>query len=139
MPLESGACSQLLTVWGYNSNTNLCEEFLYTGCLGNLNRFATQAECQARCEGRPCLQNSLTFFLAVTTVLIIEKIVFFCVSFSHLRTALAGPAVMVASMAHGVVAPLEITQMPAVVVVVVVEATWMLLLVVSAVLYRLFQ
>ncbi|XP_071826356.1 uncharacterized protein [Apostichopus japonicus] len=56
LPLDPGACSLSIAAWGYNTLTNVCQEFVYTGCLGNPNRFGSQAECQARCEANVCSQ-----------------------------------------------------------------------------------
>jgi len=34
----------------YNSQTSACERFKYSGCHGNQNRFATEAECKTFCR-----------------------------------------------------------------------------------------
>ena len=36
--------------WGYNQETEECEEFNYGGCKGNLNSFITQTECENSCK-----------------------------------------------------------------------------------------
>ena len=35
----------------YNVETGLCEQFVYGGCDGNANNFATREECEATCGG----------------------------------------------------------------------------------------
>ncbi len=36
--------------WGYNVETETCEEFVYGGCKGNFNSFLKQEECANTCE-----------------------------------------------------------------------------------------
>ncbi|KAJ8036118.1 Papilin [Holothuria leucospilota] len=56
LPLERGPCTATSQVWGFNSIDGVCQTFTYGGCLGNANRFAEQADCQARCEANICSQ-----------------------------------------------------------------------------------
>ncbi|KJH46710.1 Kunitz/Bovine pancreatic trypsin inhibitor domain protein [Dictyocaulus viviparus] len=50
LPKVQGPCSGKHEYYYFNSNTGVCEKFVYGGCLGNTNRFATLDECQARCQ-----------------------------------------------------------------------------------------
>lgn len=47
---EPGNCYENTTRWYYNSQEGLCDEFVYTGCGGNNNNFATEEECQNDCH-----------------------------------------------------------------------------------------
>lgn len=46
-----GSCRGYQPSFWHNPKTGLCEPFIYSGCEGNANRFATQAECVAACPG----------------------------------------------------------------------------------------
>lgn len=48
---EPGPCDASVPSFWHNSKTGLCEPFIYGGCGGNLNRFATRNECLTRCPG----------------------------------------------------------------------------------------
>uniref|UniRef100_A0A8C3FR82 BPTI/Kunitz inhibitor domain-containing protein n=1 Tax=Chrysemys picta bellii TaxID=8478 RepID=A0A8C3FR82_CHRPI len=52
LPMEPGPCFTYVPSYFYNSVTKRCEEFIYGGCQGNANRFATKDECFQTC-GRP--------------------------------------------------------------------------------------
>ncbi|BFF96228.1 male accessory gland serine protease inhibitor-like [Drosophila madeirensis] len=41
------ACLAYIPSWSYDGRT--CVSFIYGGCGGNDNRFASQAECEAKC------------------------------------------------------------------------------------------
>lgn len=45
-----GPCNQLRYQWFYNLSSGVCEQFLYGGCGGNPNRFASFELCQVTCE-----------------------------------------------------------------------------------------
>ena len=49
-PKAEGACLGDHPRWFYNKDTGECEEFSYTGCMGNNNRFMTREECSATCR-----------------------------------------------------------------------------------------
>ncbi|VDM26369.1 unnamed protein product, partial [Hydatigera taeniaeformis] len=49
LPLESGPCMAYFKVWGFNSATGQCENFVYGGCGGNGNRFDEKEECERVC------------------------------------------------------------------------------------------
>ncbi|KAF6022125.1 hypothetical protein EB796_019567 [Bugula neritina] len=50
LPSDSGPCEAAIPKYFYNSITKKCEQFIYGGCLGNENRFATLAECEQVCS-----------------------------------------------------------------------------------------
>ncbi|XP_050666031.1 papilin-like isoform X3 [Leptidea sinapis] len=47
---EPGNCLESYDSWYFNARTKECEEFTYTGCHGNDNRFATKDECEIQCS-----------------------------------------------------------------------------------------
>ncbi|EDW98135.1 uncharacterized protein Dyak_GE23958 [Drosophila yakuba] len=44
-----GACKNHIRVYGYSIITNRCTEYVYSGCGGNPNRFATDSQCRNTC------------------------------------------------------------------------------------------
>ncbi|XP_029842042.2 papilin isoform X2 [Ixodes scapularis] len=52
MPKDPGACTtdKALESFYYNSQTGRCEDFEYSGCGGNDNRFEDIDSCRTRCE-----------------------------------------------------------------------------------------
>ncbi|XP_016989145.2 papilin [Drosophila rhopaloa] len=44
-----GTCKKFIKVFGYNLMTNRCTEYIYSGCGGNPNRFATDSQCRNTC------------------------------------------------------------------------------------------
>lgn len=46
-----GPCLALILSWYYDINERKCIYFIYSGCDGNANRFATQEECESSCSG----------------------------------------------------------------------------------------
>src|SRR4051794_10536336 len=49
-PQQIGACFAFTNRWFYNTRTGNCEQFTYSGCLGNDNNFATYNDCSTRCS-----------------------------------------------------------------------------------------
>ena len=49
LDIVPGPCRASIPSWGFNGGE--CVEFIYGGCKGNGNRFETQEECEAACEG----------------------------------------------------------------------------------------
>ncbi|XP_037713628.1 papilin-like [Drosophila subpulchrella] len=47
---EPGNCFKDEIRWYYNSQLGLCDEFVYTGCGGNANNYASEEECQNECH-----------------------------------------------------------------------------------------
>ena len=50
LPKAEGICLAYFPSWYYNSKTGQCEEFVYGGCRGNMNRFYTREICLKTCE-----------------------------------------------------------------------------------------
>ncbi len=46
---DTGPCDQKIQRWYFNAKKKKCEEFLYGGCKGNLNRFITEDTCVTTC------------------------------------------------------------------------------------------
>ncbi|XP_059187597.1 kunitz-type protease inhibitor 2 [Centropristis striata] len=46
---EVGPCRASFQHWFYNHSTGSCQSFIYGGCQGNKNNYATQEECSATC------------------------------------------------------------------------------------------
>jgi hypothetical protein len=51
LPLDSGPCEAAIPAYGYNAASGHCERFIYGGCQGNANRFATLEACEQSCGG----------------------------------------------------------------------------------------
>ena len=49
LPADPGPCEAYMPSWYHNTDTGQCEEFIYGGCQGNDNNFATREECQRAC------------------------------------------------------------------------------------------
>ena len=67
-PHQPGPCYGNFARWFYNHESGGCQQFIYGGCMGNENRFNSEAECLDRCQdppavGKYCLKgvNSLAF------------------------------------------------------------------------------
>merc|ERR1712238_654235 len=50
-PFAEGECYGVAQAWGYNSQTQRCEQFTYGGCAGNRNNFDTPQQCRNACFG----------------------------------------------------------------------------------------
>ncbi|XP_034936854.1 papilin isoform X2 [Chelonus insularis] len=55
MPKVIGPCSGSLMQFYYNRDTDTCEEFEYSECGGNKNRFQDRETCESRCKRRPAV------------------------------------------------------------------------------------
>ncbi|XP_074868085.1 BPTI/Kunitz domain-containing protein-like isoform X2 [Carettochelys insculpta] len=74
LPAETGPCKAFFPHYFYNSLTRRCEIFIYGGCGGNENRFATEEECRRTCgqpvteicklpmDSGPCFGYMLSYF-----------------------------------------------------------------------------
>ena len=49
-PSVTGSCSDSITRWFYNSASNDCEPFDYSGCEGNGNNFDSKDDCENDCK-----------------------------------------------------------------------------------------
>ncbi|XP_013404507.1 papilin isoform X2 [Lingula anatina] len=49
LPADSGTCYGYRTRYYYNPGSKQCQSFVYGGCGGNANNFASLATCQAKC------------------------------------------------------------------------------------------
>ncbi|XP_076639644.1 kappaPI-actitoxin-Avd3b-like [Colletes latitarsis] len=50
LPLDHGPCRANVPKYGYNPDTDRCEQFLYGGCMGNGNNFDSLSECKQICS-----------------------------------------------------------------------------------------
>jgi len=50
LPKSKGPCRAVIDSWYFNTVTKSCEQFLWSGCGGNANRFREQAHCEAHCS-----------------------------------------------------------------------------------------
>lgn len=53
MPKIVGPCSGSVSQYYYDRKTDTCEEFEYSGCAGNRNRFQDRDSCESKCRRRP--------------------------------------------------------------------------------------
>ncbi|KAI1280320.1 KappaPI-actitoxin-Avd3d [Halotydeus destructor] len=49
MDIVQGQCRAAFIRYGYNKDTNRCEEFVYGGCGGNENQFSSAEACRKAC------------------------------------------------------------------------------------------
>ena len=45
-----GSCSGRFTQWYFDTNSNECLDFLFSGCHGNANRFNNKEMCEQQCK-----------------------------------------------------------------------------------------
>lgn len=46
---NAGSCSGIYNEWYFDFENKVCSPFVYSGCLGNGNRFLTRQDCQDMC------------------------------------------------------------------------------------------
>ena len=51
LPLSVGPCKAMQPSYGFSRESGRCEQFLYGGCGGNANRFASLEDCVGVCGG----------------------------------------------------------------------------------------
>jgi hypothetical protein len=57
LPADPGPCDAAIPRWFHDPAAGTCTPFVYGGCGGNANNFATLAECEAGCFAQPrCAQ-----------------------------------------------------------------------------------
>ena len=49
LPKAQGVCKGYFPSWFFNIETGKCEEFVYGGCGGNMNRFYNKERCEEAC------------------------------------------------------------------------------------------
>lgn len=49
LPKIHGPCTGYYPMWHYDTDRNVCSQFVYGGCLGNANRFEKIEDCQTQC------------------------------------------------------------------------------------------
>lgn len=55
--MEQGPCNGTFENWFFEKESDTCRPFLYGGCKGNDNRYATESACNYHCK-RPGVQKS---------------------------------------------------------------------------------
>ena len=50
LPIDPGPCDDVDKAFGYNTDTGICEGFIYGGCDGNANRFESLQACVDACD-----------------------------------------------------------------------------------------
>lgn len=50
-PPQPGMCNAYQPSWYHDPSTGVCRPFVYGGCGGNANRYASLKECQSACRG----------------------------------------------------------------------------------------
>ena len=77
-PKAEGACNGDYPRWFFDANLGECQEFSYSGCRGNNNRFMTKYECENTCKHAALARfvllisrnnNSLIFNLSLITLM----------------------------------------------------------------------
>ncbi|UYV65745.1 PAPLN [Cordylochernes scorpioides] len=58
LPRADGNCGEAIPSWFFDAVSGRCLEFFYTGCGGNLNRFASFEHCRQRCQ--PTVETTTT-------------------------------------------------------------------------------
>ena len=49
MAQDKGECDDYQARFFYDHTTGVCDQFLYSGCGGNQNRFRSSTECDSKC------------------------------------------------------------------------------------------
>ncbi|XP_013110796.1 kappaPI-actitoxin-Avd3c-like [Stomoxys calcitrans] len=50
LPREIGQCRASKPRFSYEPDSNECVKFIYGGCHGNENNFATKSQCEDKCK-----------------------------------------------------------------------------------------
>lgn len=64
-------------MWHYDSDRNVCSQFVYGGCLGNANRFEKIEDCQSQCvvDDKGCKYLFLFPLMKIILIVIIYKLI----------------------------------------------------------------
>lgn len=49
---NTGSCPGVYNEWFFDIKMKTCSTFVYSGCLGNGNRFLTKSDCQDKCSAQ---------------------------------------------------------------------------------------
>lgn len=52
LPPDRGPCDASIRRWYFDSEQQICVDFVYGGCRGNNNNFATKKKCRLICKSR---------------------------------------------------------------------------------------
>ncbi|KAJ8018672.1 Boophilin-H2 [Holothuria leucospilota] len=58
LPVDPGSCRGFFPRYYYDADTSQCQVFIYGGCGGNENIFASEEECLTLCGGSPPSSSS---------------------------------------------------------------------------------
>ncbi|GBP58337.1 Papilin [Eumeta japonica] len=56
-PIEAGSCAGSFPRWAFNAETRKCEQFTWSGCEGNHNKFLSEQACIHRCDAPGVLKE----------------------------------------------------------------------------------
>lgn len=59
-PVDEGPCEGNFERWFYDNQTDVCRPFVYGGCKGNKNNYATEHSCNYHCR-QPGVHKGLHF------------------------------------------------------------------------------
>lgn len=69
LPKIHGPCTGYYPSFYYDTDRNICSQFVYGGCLGNNNRFETMESCQELCVVDRALRKYLKIFENIIVIL----------------------------------------------------------------------
>ena len=49
LPSDAGSCNMSIPAYFYDPLSRRCDQFVWTGCGGNANRFTSLSDCEQRC------------------------------------------------------------------------------------------
>jgi len=75
LPSDTGPCDEYIPAYFYDPLSRRCEQFVWTGCGGNANRFTSLSDCEQRCIYLETLTPTTTTSTQLPTLLHRGKIV----------------------------------------------------------------
>ncbi|CAH8499282.1 unnamed protein product, partial [Heterobilharzia americana] len=72
LPMKKGYCPKKHKRFYYDSKSQQCLEFTYSGCGGNKNRFHTTEDCERACKKQSNAKTSQTTVSLQTTTRIVQ-------------------------------------------------------------------